>query len=45
LLDRVQHLLADGEQILHYRLESRGAIRDVTVNLGPPVTPQSDATL
>ena len=45
LLDNVQRLLDDGEEILHYRIESRGAIRDVTVNLGPPVAPQSDATL
>lgn len=45
LLESVQHLLDNGEEFLHYRVESRGAIRDVTVNLGPPVAPQPDATL
>ncbi|MGI9428107.1 MAG: M20/M25/M40 family metallo-hydrolase [Bythopirellula sp.] len=45
LLDSVQQLLDNGEELLYYRIESRGAIRDVTVNLGMPVAPQSDATL
>jgi len=45
LLVRVQNLLDQGEQILHYQVESRGAIREVDVRLGPPTGPQTDATL
>ncbi len=45
LLGRVQNLLDQGEQHLHYQVESRGAIREINVQLGPPTAPASDATL
>ena len=45
LLARVQNLLDEGEQLLRYQVESRGAIREVVVRLGLPSEPSSDATL
>jgi len=45
LLHRVQGLLDDGEEVLQLEVESRGAIREIVVSLGPPAAPVSDATL
>ncbi len=45
LLSRVRSLLDQGEQLLHYRVESRGSIREVVVPLGTPASPRPDATL
>ena len=45
LLARVQSVLDQGEELLHFLVESRGAIRKVTVQLGPPAMPPTDATL
>ncbi len=45
LLARVQSVLDQGEKFLHFQVESRGAIREVAVQLGPPAVPSADATL
>ncbi len=45
LLNRVRALLDQGEQRLQLQVESRGAIREVTVPLGPTVALPTDATL
>ena len=45
LLSRVRGLLDQGRDTLTYLVESRGAIREVTVQLGPPTAPPTDATL
>ena len=45
LLLSIQNVLDKGEQLLHFQVESRGAIREVSVRLGLPETPQTDATL
>ena len=45
LLAQVQNMLEQGEQLLHFEVESRGAIREVVITLGLPEAPSSDATL
>ncbi len=45
LLAQVQSQLDQGEQRLHFEVESRGAIREVVITLGLPKAPSSDATL
>lgn len=45
LLHQVRRLLDQGESLVQFEIESRGAIREVEVSLGLPNAPISDATL
>lgn len=45
LLERVRQLLANGEDTLHFEVESRGKLRDQIISLGLPAASPQDATL